>query len=85
MPQPAKNVQGQLLKKKLSFKEQRELDSLPAMIQQLESQQKAIEQELFDGTLYASNAKRASELTARSSKIEDELMAALQRWELLTA
>ncbi len=72
-----------LSKKKLSYKEQRELDGLPALIQQLESQQKAIAQELFDGTLYTTNAKRAAELNARNSKIEEELMAALQRWETL--
>ena len=74
-----------LSKKKLSYKEQRELDGLPVLIQQLESQQKAIEQELFDGTLYTSNAKRATELTARNSKIDDELMACLQRWETLSS
>ncbi|MDO9402263.1 MAG: ATP-binding cassette domain-containing protein [Polaromonas sp.] len=72
-------------KKKLSYKEQRELDALPALIQQLESQQKAIEQELFDGTLYTSNAKRAAELNARNSKLEEELMTALQRWETLSS
>ncbi|MES2943037.1 MAG: ABC transporter C-terminal domain-containing protein, partial [Pseudomonadota bacterium] len=70
-------------KKKLSYKEQRELDGLPTLIQTLESQQKAIEQELFDGSLYSSNAKRAAELTARNAKIDEELMAALQRWEVL--
>ena len=53
--------------------------------QQLESQQKAIEQELYDGTLYTRDAKRAAELNARNSKIEEELMDALQRWETLSA
>jgi len=72
-------------KKKLSYKDQRELESLPAQIQQLESQQKAIEQELYDGTLYTRDAKRAAELNARNSKIEEELMDALQRWETLSA
>ena len=81
----SKDVDQTLSKKKLSYKEQRELDGLPASIQQLEAQQKAIEQELFDGSLYTSNAKRAAELTARNSKIEEELMAALQRWEALSA
>ena len=83
--QPTKDLREQLPKKKLSYKEQRELDGLPAMIQQLESQQKAITQELFDGTLYTTNARRAAELNARNSKIEEELMAALQRWETLSA
>ena len=72
-------------KKKLSYKDQRELEGLPALIQQLESQQKAIEQELYDGTLYTRDAKRAAELNARNSKIEEELMDALQRWETLSA
>jgi ATP-binding cassette subfamily F protein uup len=84
-PQPSKDGQQQLSKKKLSYKEQRELDGLPALIAQLESQQKAIEQELYDGTLYTRDAKRAAELNARNSKIEDELMAALQRWETLSS
>ena len=82
---PNKDGREQLLKKKLSYKDQRELDALPALIQQLESQQKAIGQELFDGTLYASNAKRAAELTARNTKLEEELMTALQRWETLSS
>ena len=85
VPQPNKDLREQLSKKKLSYKEQRELDGLPAMVQQLESQQKAIAQELFDGTLYTSNAKRAAELNAKNSKIEEDLMAALQRWETLSA
>ncbi|MDP1886259.1 MAG: ABC transporter ATP-binding protein, partial [Polaromonas sp.] len=84
-PEPSKDVREPLSKKKLSYKEQRELDGLPALIQQLESQQKAIEQELFDGTLYTTNAKRAAELNARNTKIEEELMAALQRWEILSS
>ena len=71
-------------KKKLSFKEQRELDGLPVLIQQLESQQKAIQQELYDGSLYTRDAKRAGELTARNSKLEEDLMDALQRWETLS-
>jgi ATP-binding cassette subfamily F protein uup len=71
-------------KKKLSYKDQRELEVLPALIQQLESQQKAIEQELYDGTLYTRDAKRAAELNARNSKLEEDLMTALQRWETLS-
>jgi ATP-binding cassette subfamily F protein uup len=83
--QPPKDGAAVLSKKKLSYKEQRELDGLPALIQQLESQQKAIAQELFDGSIYTSNAKRAAELNARNSKLEEELMDALQRWESLSA
>ena len=83
--QPNEFGREQLLKKKLSYKEQKELDGLPVLIQTLESQQKAIAQELFDGSLYSSNPKRAAELTARNSKIDDELLDAMQRWQTLAA
>ena len=82
---PSQTVADAPSKKKLSYKDQRELDGLPAAIQTLESQQKAIAQELFDGSLYANNPKRAAELTARNSKIEEDLMDALQRWETLSS
>ena len=85
VPEPAKLISSLLLKKKFSYKEQREFDGLPSAIQQLESQQKAIVQELFDGSLYATNPKRAAELTARNAKIDDELMAAMMRWETLSS
>jgi len=69
--------------RKLSFKEQRELDGLPARIAELEAEQKAIHDALLDGSLYASDNARALELSNRSAQIDDELMAALERWEEL--
>ncbi|MGB4117224.1 MAG: ATP-binding cassette domain-containing protein [Polaromonas sp.] len=83
--QANESVREQLSKKKLSYKEQKELDGLPTWIQTLESQQKAIAQELFDGSLYSSNPKRAAELTAKNAKLDDELLDAMQRWETLSA
>ena len=74
-----------LSKKKLSYKEQKELDGLPAVIATLESQQKAIAQELFDGSLYSNNPKRAAELTAKNAKIDDDLLEAMHRWEALAS
>ena len=71
--------------RKLSFKEQRELDSLPERIAALETEQQAIATQLADGTLYATDNARALGLAARSAKLEDELLAALERWETLAA
>ena len=71
--------------RKLSFKEQRELDSLPERIAALETEQQAIATQLADGTLYATDNARALGLAARSAKLEDELLAALERWETLGA
>jgi ABC transport system ATP-binding/permease protein len=71
--------------KKLSFKEQRELDSLPATIAALEAEQKDIATALADGSLFASDNVRALALTARNAQIDDALMVALERWETLGA
>ncbi|AMO23502.1 ATP-binding cassette domain-containing protein [Ramlibacter solisilvae] len=70
-------------KRKLSYKEQRELDALPALIEALEQEQQSIHDELEDGSLYARDGARAASLLQRSAQIEDELMTALERWETL--
>ena len=71
--------------RKLSFKEQRELEALPETIGALESEQKEISEALADGSLYAVDNARAMKLATRSAAIDDELMAALERWEALGA
>jgi ATP-binding cassette subfamily F protein uup len=69
--------------KKLSFKEQRELDGLPDLIAALEAEQSDINSALADGSLYSIDNVRALRLATRNSQIDDELMAALERWEVL--
>jgi ATP-binding cassette subfamily F protein uup len=68
---------------KLSFKEQRELDALPARIEALEAEQKELVDQLADGRIYSSDTPRAITMQQRISAIEDELMQALERWESL--
>ncbi len=75
----------QLQKKKLSYKEQRELEALPGHIEALEAEQAGIRAALADGTLYQSNLQEAIALQARDAAIDDELTAALERWETLGA
>lgn len=70
-------------KRKLSYKEQRELDALPGEIEALETEQAAIRAELEDGSLYASDLQRAISLQQRDGEIEEALMVALERWEEL--
>jgi ATP-binding cassette subfamily F protein uup len=69
--------------RKLSFKEQRELDGLPDLIAKLEAEQKEASELLADGSLYAIDNARALKLATRSAQIDDELLVALERWELL--
>jgi ATP-binding cassette subfamily F protein uup len=70
--------------KKLSFKEQREYDSLPSLIAQLEKEQAGLNIALADGSLYASDPKSAAVKATRVSQIDDELLAAMERLEVLS-
>ena len=69
--------------RKLSYREQRELDELPAHIEALEAEQKAIGERLATPELYTAEPQRVAELQARYAQIDDELTAALERWETL--
>ena len=78
------SARQQLSKKKLSYKDQRELDQLPDLIAALESEQKAIQTELADGSIYSKDAARATALHARDGEIETALLHALERWSVLS-
>jgi ATP-binding cassette subfamily F protein uup len=70
-------------RRKLSYKEQRELEALPGHIEDLEREQAAIQADLADGSLFTKDPARAAQLAARLPQIDDELTAALERWEEL--
>ena len=69
--------------KKLSFKEQREYDSLPGLIEQLEAEQAKLNRLLADGSLYVSDPKKAADMAVRITQIDDEMLTAMDRWETL--
>ncbi|PPE71163.1 ATP-binding cassette domain-containing protein [Caldimonas thermodepolymerans] len=71
--------------KKLSYKEQRELDELPARIEALEAEQKQLGELLGGSEIYKGDPRRLAEVQARYAQIEEELMAALERWEALAS
>jgi ABC transport system ATP-binding/permease protein len=70
---------------KLSFKEQRELEALPANIEALETEQKAIRTQLQDPSIYSRDAQEAARLHQRDADIDAQLMLLLERWEALSA
>jgi len=70
---------------KLSYKEQRELESLPGRIEALEAEQKTLFERLASPALYTAAPQDVAALQARHDAIEAELMAALERWEALAA
>ena len=69
--------------RKLSYKDKREFDALPGRIEALEAEQKALHARLADVRLYADAPAEVPALQARHAQIDDELLAALERWELL--
>jgi ABC transport system ATP-binding/permease protein len=69
--------------RKLSYKEQRELDELPARIEALEAEQKELGELLASSALYTEAPQRVAEVQARYDQIEGLLMDALERWETL--
>ena len=85
VPAPSPEPRPSTPPRKLSYKEQRELEALPARIEALEAEQRTIDAELADGLLFARHPQRGAELSARHAQIEDELMHALERWEALAA
>ncbi len=70
-------------RRKLSYKEQRELESLPQRIESLEAEQRAIGERLAGTVLYTQEPHLIGELQLRFDHIEAELMEALERWEAL--
>jgi ATP-binding cassette subfamily F protein uup len=71
--------------RKLSYKEQRELDGLPALIESLEKEQADARAQLADGSIYQRDPGLAQQLFKRDAEIDDLLMQSLERWEILSA
>jgi ATP-binding cassette subfamily F protein uup len=70
-------------KRKLSYKEQRELDELPGRIEALEEEQADLNKRLADPDVYRKEGAAVAALHARVEAIDEELMALLERWEVL--
>jgi len=68
---------------KLSYKEQRELESLPDRIDTLEQEQHGINTRLADANLYRDHPQEVKTLQGRLAEIEAEIEAAMARWEAL--
>jgi len=68
---------------KLTYKETRELETLPERITALETEQSQITGELGNAELYREQPGRVQALQRRYAVIEEELMACLARWEAL--
>ncbi|MDN5512085.1 MULTISPECIES: ATP-binding cassette domain-containing protein [unclassified Acinetobacter] len=70
-------------KVKLSYKDQRALEQLPAEMEALEKEQAEINAQLADGALFISDADQAMKLSNRLTEIDELLLEKLERWEEL--
>ena len=70
-------------KVKLSYKDQRELEQLPAEIEKLEKEQAELSTKLADGSWFVSNADAATKASQRLADIEELLLEKLERWDEL--
>ena len=70
-------------KVKLSYKDQRALEQLPAEMEALEKEQAEINAKLADGSLFVSDNDQAMKLSSRLAEIDELLLEKLERWEEL--
>lgn len=70
-------------KVKLSYKDQRALEQLPAEMEALEKEQAEINTQLADGSLFVTDSDKALKLSNRLSEIDELLLEKLERWEEL--
>jgi ATP-binding cassette subfamily F protein uup len=69
--------------RRLSYKDQRELDALPATIERLEAEQATLQDSLNDPALFRERPEEASASMERLRDLALELETAYRRWEAL--
>jgi ATP-binding cassette subfamily F protein uup len=71
--------------KQLSYKDQRDFDSLPAKIEALETEKARLEAQAGDPAFYSGAQDTVRATLARLEKIGGEIDAAYERWATLEA
>lgn len=71
--------------RKLTFKENRELETLPHTIETLETEQRDLYAGMADPSFYQKSADSVAKIKARLAEVEAELQQAYSRWEELEA
>ena len=68
---------------KLSFKEERELEALPPLLERLEAEKQQLYRSMADPDFYRGAGNGISAANVRLRELESELNAAYRRWEFL--
>jgi len=69
--------------RKLSFKERKDLDEMPGLIERLEKEQEELYLTMTDPEYYKKTAEEIKTINERSEKIKEELSTAFDRWDFL--
>ena len=69
--------------RRLSFKEQRELETLPKRIEEIENRQKELHALMADPSFYQKSREEIAAATDELEQLEEELLEKLDRWESL--
>jgi ATP-binding cassette subfamily F protein uup len=69
--------------RKLSFKDQRELEQLPEQIAELEKRQREIQAEMAAPGFYQSGPANIAKVSSELAKVGEQLNHCFERWELL--
>jgi len=80
---PVVQVVRSEVQKKLSYKEQRELEQLPAIIESLETEKQQLEQQMGQSDFYQQEQRHIKTSLQRLEEINAELEQVYQRWEQL--
>jgi ATP-binding cassette subfamily F protein uup len=70
-------------RRKLSYKEQRELEAIPGQIEALEQEQATLQARLNEADFFVRAPQEAAEAADRLGGIEEELLVLLERWDAL--
>lgn len=68
---------------KLSYKDQRALEQLPAEIEALEKEQAELTAKLADGSWFVTDADAATKASQRLGEIDELMLEKMERWDAL--
>jgi len=69
----------------LTFKEKKEIETLPALIESMETERAGLYETLADPDFYRQDGSRIPAVKARMVELDKEIPSAYERWELLEA
>jgi ATP-binding cassette subfamily F protein uup len=80
---PATNSTAKTAKPKLSFKEQKELESIPTKIESIETQREQLHTAMAEPGFYQQDSTTIATAVAKLEKLEQQLAQLFARWEEL--